>query len=137
MFEPRIADWPLAYTSPNVPGKGDLPGTRMLALLVGAKRYVYVTALRNAGVNPALPGMKRVCSDGSLRRRLKALDPEEATAWLQRHLDYMRRPLLAEPWILDVDSSVKPIYDHQESAEFGKKPDKVWNGGSLTRRSAR
>ena len=70
-----------------MPGKRDLPGTRMLALLVGAKRYVHVTALYNADVNSALLSMKRVCSDGSLRRGLKALAPEEATAWLQPHLD--------------------------------------------------
>jgi hypothetical protein len=124
LFDPWVADCPLAYTSPNAPGKRDLLGTLMLALLVGAKRYVHVTALRNDSVNPALLGMKRVCSDDSVRRALKALDPEEATTWLQQHLDYVFRPLLAEPWILDVDSSVKPIYGHQEGAEVGYNPTK-------------
>ena len=69
MFEPRIPDSPLAYTSPNVPRKRDVPGTRMLAFLVSAKRYVHVTALRNDGINPALLDMQRVCSDDPLRRR--------------------------------------------------------------------
>lgn len=124
LFDPWVADCPLDYTSPNAPAKRDLLGTLVLALLTGAKRYVHVTALRNDGVNPALLGMKRVCSDDSVRRGLKALEPEAAAAWLHRHLDYVVRPLLAEPWILDVDSSVKPIYGHQEGAEVGYNPTK-------------
>jgi hypothetical protein len=124
LFEPWVADCPLTYTSPNAPKKRDFLGTLMLGLLAGAKRYVHVTALRNDGVNPALLGMTRVCSDDSVRRALAALDPEAAAAWLQRHLDYVVRPLMAEPWILDVDSSVKPIYGHQEGAEVGYNPTK-------------
>jgi len=131
LFDPWVADCPLDSTSPNAPAKRDLLGTLGLALLVGAKRYAHVTALRNDGVNPALLGMKakpgvskRVCSDDSVGRGLAALAPEAAAAWLHRPLDYVVRALLAEPWILDVDSSVKPIYGHQEGAEVGDNPRK-------------
>jgi hypothetical protein len=124
LFDPFVADCPLDYTSPNAPAKRDLLGTLVLGLLTGAKRYAHMTALRNDSVNPALLGMKRVCSDDSVRRGLKALDPDEATTWLQRHLDYVVRPLMSEPWILDIDSSVKPIYGHQEGAEIGYNPTK-------------
>jgi hypothetical protein len=34
------------------------------------------------------------------------------------------RPLLSEPWILDVDATVKPLYGHQEGAVVGYNPHK-------------
>ena len=42
--------------------------------------------------------------------------------WLQRHLDYTFRPLLGESWILDVDTTVKPLYGRQEGAAAGAFP---------------
>jgi len=30
------------------------------------------------------------------------------------------RPLLKTPWILDIDTTVKPLYGHQEAATNGK-----------------
>ena len=33
-------------------------------------------------------------------------------------------PLLAEPWILDIDTTVKPLYGHQEGAVVGYNPKK-------------
>jgi hypothetical protein len=33
-------------------------------------------------------------------------------------------PLLAEPWILDVDTTVKPLYGHQQGAVVGYNPKK-------------
>jgi hypothetical protein len=33
-------------------------------------------------------------------------------------------PLLSEPWILDVDTTIKPLYGHQEGAELGYNPKK-------------
>jgi hypothetical protein len=33
-------------------------------------------------------------------------------------------PLLAEPWILDVDTTIKPLYGHQEVATLGYNPKK-------------
>src|SRR5512134_2607397 len=53
-------------------------------------------------------------------------EDREATGveWLQRHLDYTFRPLLGEPWILDVDTTVKPLYGRQEGAVVGYNPRK-------------
>ena len=45
-------------------------------------------------------------------------------ARLQRHLDYCTAPLLSEPWVLDMDSTVKPLYGHQEAAVLGYNPKK-------------
>jgi hypothetical protein len=33
-------------------------------------------------------------------------------------------PLLSEPWILDVDTTIKPLYGHQEGAVLGYNPKK-------------
>src|SRR5471030_1006633 len=44
--------------------------------------------------------------------------------WLQNHLDYCTAPLLSEPWVLDMDSTVKTLYGHQEGAEIGYNPAK-------------
>ena len=35
------------------------------------------------------------------------------------------RPLLTEPWILDVDTTVKPLYGRQEGAVVGYNPLKT------------
>jgi hypothetical protein len=43
---------------------------------------------------------------------------------LQNHLDYCTTPLLGEPWVLDMDSTVKTLYGHQEGAEVGYNPHK-------------
>ncbi|HEX5880865.1 MAG TPA: transposase [Actinomycetota bacterium] len=34
------------------------------------------------------------------------------------------RPILTEPWILDADTTIKPLYGHQEGAEVGYNPHK-------------
>jgi hypothetical protein len=44
--------------------------------------------------------------------------------WRQNHLDYGTTPLLGEPWILDMDSTVKTLSGHQEGAEVGDNPRK-------------
>ena len=51
-----------------------------------------------------------------VRRALAKIDEASGVEWLQRHLDYTFRPLLGEPWILDVDTTVKPLYGREEGA---------------------
>ncbi|HWJ19349.1 MAG TPA: transposase [Geobacterales bacterium] len=81
-------------------------------------------ALRNDGVLPELLGMKKIVSEDAVRRAFKAIGADEGRDWLQRHLDYCTAPLLSEPWILDADSTVKPLYGHQEGALLGYNPKK-------------
>src|ERR1017187_5324584 len=118
------ADCPLYLTSPNAPRKRDLLGTVMLSVLAGHRRYAHVTALRCDPVNPPLLGMSKVVSEDSVRRNLEKIADEPGRVWLQNHLDYCTAPLLGEPWILDVDSTVKPLYGHQEGAKAGYNPRK-------------
>jgi Transposase DDE domain group 1 len=124
LFDGFMADCPLCYTSPNAPKKRDVFGTTMLSILSGHKRYAHIAALRGDGVLPELLGMKKIVSEDAVRRAFLAIDEEEGASWLRRHLDYCTAPLLADLWILDLDTTVKLLYGHQEGAVVGYNPKK-------------
>ncbi len=124
LFDALVADCPLAYTSPNAPDKRDVLGTTMLSILAGHKRYAHITALRNDGVLPELLGMEKIVSEDAVRWAFKVIGDNEGKEWLQGHLDYCTAPLLAEPWAMDTDSTIKPLYGHQEGAVLGYNPKK-------------
>ena len=124
LFDALVADCPLRYRSPNAPDKRDVLGTTMLSMLAGHRRYAHIAALRCDAVLPELLGMKKIVSEDAIRRALKAIDEAEGAVWLRRHLLYCVEPLLAEPWILDVDTTIKPLYGHQEGAVLGYNPKK-------------
>lgn len=115
---------PLTYTSPNAPSLADVLGTWMLSILSGHKRYSHVTAIRCDGVNPGLLGMNKVISEDALRRALSAIPEAEGVAWLDQHLSDSVAPLLDAPWILDIDTTVKPLYGKQEGAVVSYNPKK-------------
>jgi hypothetical protein len=124
LFENWVNDCPLRYTSANAPRKRDVLGTILLSVLSGHWRYAHMSALRNDGVNPELLGMTKVASEDSVRRGLSGMKEEESEAWLKKHLEFTYKPLLEEPWALDVDTTVKPLYGHQEDAKVGYNPQK-------------
>jgi hypothetical protein len=124
LFDPWVADCPLAYTSPNAPKVRDVLGTVLLAVLAGHRRYAHITGLRADGVNPGLLGMGKVVSEDAVRRALARIDEAAGLAWLARHLDDCVGPLPSEPWILDVDTTIKPLFGHQEGAEVSYNPHK-------------
>ena len=124
LFDAWVADCPLSFTSPNAPKKRDLLGTLMLSVLSGHRRYAHVTALRCDPVNPPLLGMRKVVSEDAVRRGLAKIDEAQGLNWLQNHLDYCTSPLLSEPWVLDMDSTVKTLFGHQQGAEIGYNPAK-------------
>lgn len=115
---------PLNYTSPNAPGKAEVLGTWMLSILSGHRRYAHVTAIRCDGVNPGLLGMRKVISEDALRRALLAIPEDRGTQWLDGHLRETTVPLLDAPWILDIDTTVKPLYGKQEGAVVSYNPKK-------------
>jgi hypothetical protein len=115
---------PLSYTSPNAPSKADVLGTWMLSVLSGHKRYSHVTAMRCDGVNPGLLGMSKVISEDALRNALKRIPEAAGTAWLDGHLSDSVAPLLDAPWILDTDTTIKPLYGQQEGAVVSYNPKK-------------
>jgi hypothetical protein len=124
LFDGFVSDCPLAYGSPNAPKKRDLLGTAMLSMLAGHRRYDHISALRFDGVLPQLLGMNKVVSEDSVRRGLKNVDAEAGAVWARRHLLSCVEPLLNEPWSLDVDTTIKPIYGQPEGAEIGYNPKK-------------
>lgn len=123
-FESWVADCPLEYTSGNAPQKRDVLGTILLSVLAGHWRYAHISAIRGDGVNPELLGMTKVVSEDSVRRAMKALDEERSEVWLKQHLKASYEPLLEEPWALDMDTTVKVLYGHQEDARVGYNPAK-------------
>jgi Transposase DDE domain group 1 len=124
LFDAWVAGSPLRFTSPNAPAKRDVLGTALLGVLAGCWRYAHLTALRGDAVNPQLLGMGRVVSEDAVRRGLKSIEPSAGEEWMCEHLLHCVRPLLGEPWILDVDTTVKPLYGHQQGAEVGYNPQK-------------
>ena len=115
---------PLAYLSPNAPSKAEVLGTWMLSMLAGHRRYSHVTTIRCDGVNPELLGMRKVISEDALRKALARMPEAEGTAWLDSHLSDSVAALLDAAWILDTDTTIKPLYGHQEGAVVGYNPRK-------------
>ena len=124
LFEPWITECPLEYESPNAPSKRDILGTILLSVLGGHRRYAHISAIRADGVNPELLGMKKTASEDSVRRAFKDADEGRCGRWQSDHLTRCYAALLCEPWILDIDTTVKPLYGHQEGAVVGFNPRK-------------
>jgi hypothetical protein len=115
---------PLRYQSPHAPAVGDVVGTAVLAILAGASRYAHVTALRGDQVNPSGLGMKTVVSEDSLRRAFRNTDAAAMERWQTGALLASYAPALEQPWIADLDVTVKSIYGRQEGAQVGYNPHK-------------
>ena len=124
LWQRWVADCPLVYRSPNAPPKQDILGTLLLSILAGHKRYAHVTTIRSDSVTPGLLGMQRVRSEDAVRRAFQQGAQEDYARWLARHLGNTYEELLNEPWILDMDGTVKPLYGHQEQAVVGYNPTK-------------
>ena len=142
LFEDWIGGCPLSYVSPNAPKLIDVLGTWMLSILDGHNRYAHVGVLRGDGVAPSLLGMNKIIGDDSLRRALSAIAPapnnkhtaderaaqlaqvERATTWIQSNLMHSVAEALKTAWILDCDTTIKPLYGHQAGAEVGYNPHK-------------
>jgi hypothetical protein len=101
----------------------------MLSVLAGHRRYAHITTLRCDPVNPPLLGMNKVVSKDAVRRALSKIEAEAGRVRPQEQLDYCTQPLLREPWILDVDTTVKPLYGHQEGGRLRPKEGHVRQAG--------
>ena len=124
LFEDWVEDCPLDYRSPNAPAKRDVLGTLLLSVLAGHRRYAHINSIRSDGVNPQLLGMSKVVSEDSVRRAFREAAEEACHGWLSGHLHNSYDALLEEPWILDIDTTVKPLYGHQQGAKRGYNPSK-------------
>ena len=142
LFESWLRSCPLSYTSPNAPKLVDVLGTWMLWILDGHCRYAHVGVLRGDGVAPSILGMTKIIGDDSLRRALGAIAPEpdekhtaeqraaqqaqlaRAVQWMQEQLRHSIAQASATPWILDCDTTIKPLYGRQDGAVVSYNPHK-------------
>ena len=124
LFDAWVADCPLAYQSNNASDKRAVLATFLLSILAGHHRYAHITGIRHDGIQPELLGVARLVSEDAARRALKRMDESAGVAWLDRHLAKTTQPLLATPWILDLDATVKCLYGKQEGAVVGYNPKK-------------
>lgn len=123
-FDPWVNDCPLLFKSNNAPQKVDVLGSLFLSILSGHKRYAHITTLMSDSVSPVLLGMNKIVSEDSARRAVKKIEENAGITWLQNHLHDCCAPLLKTDWILDIDTTIKPLYGHQEDAAKGYNPQK-------------
>ena len=134
LFEHFVKTCPLSYKSNNAPDKRDVLGTILLSVLSGHSRYAHINALRNSGLDAELLKLSCLPSEDSIRRALLKLVATEATqlqtrSWLSGCFEQFYPGVLEEPWILDVDVTVKLLYGKQEGAVRGYNPDKPGRPG--------
>jgi len=125
LFDRWVETCPLKLSSPNTPKTRDILGTILLSVLSGHTRYSHITTVRTDKVNAPLLGMNKIVSEDSVRRALIKIPEPESVEWLTTELKNCYSEILNIPWILDVDTTVKCLYGHQEGAVVGynsKKP---------------
>ena len=126
LFDGLVESCPLTYTSNNAPDKRNVLGTVVCGIINGAWRYAHLSYLHGdelcAGTLALEGGF---VSEDSVRRGFKKgtkTDWDAWDAWLAKAELESILPLLSVPYILDLDTSVKQIYGHQEGAEVGYNP---------------
>ena len=124
LFQDWVGSCPIEYRSPNSPQIVNVLGTLMLSILAGHKRYAHITTLRSDQVIPPLFGMDKIVSEDSVRRAFCRGNEDQLLTWLRKHLQKTYFPLLDEPWILDLDTTIKLLYGNQEGADVGYNPKK-------------
>jgi len=139
LFERWVTSCPMAYSSPNAPATKDVLGTWLLSILDGQWRYAHITGLRGDSVAPGILGMNKIVSDESLRRGLKHLAPAldrgpeaersareaqltKTTVWMNHALLESVHEALGTGWVLDIDTTIKLLYGHQDGAEISYNP---------------
>jgi len=124
VFDRWVEACPLSYSSPNASPKRDVLGTLMLGILAGSRRYAHIAGVRGDAVAAQALGMRRVVSEDAVRRALQQIESGAAESWMRTALMDSVKSALVRPWILDVDTTIKPLYGHQQGAEVGYNPHK-------------
>jgi hypothetical protein len=122
IFKDWVDDAPLSYKSNNAPETKDILGTLLLSVLSGHKRYTHMNEIAGDEVSAEILDLNKICSEDSTRRAIKRMDEGDALNWLNRHLKNSWEPMTEYDWILDIDSTVKPVFGHQEGAKIGYNP---------------
>jgi hypothetical protein len=123
-FESLCGQAPLRYSSNNAPEPREVLATLLLGILAGCRRFAHLSALQFDDVAAGLLGVRALVSEDSVRRALYRMDAYEAARWLRAQFDAVVEDMLAEPWVLDTDVTIKPLYGSQEGAACGYNPKK-------------
>ncbi len=113
---------PLKYLGNQGSGTVNTMGTAILSILCGHWRYAHINGVRGDTLNPELLGMSKTVSEDVVRRAMKNIPEDKGLDWLGEELQASVEPLLSQPWVLDIDSTVKTIFGHQQEAEIGYNP---------------
>ena len=124
LFERWVQGCPLRYTSPNASMARDVLGTLMVGILAGSRRYAHIGSVRGDTVAAQALGMSKLVSEDSVRRALKAMPQHDSENWMREALMHSVRQALEQPWVMDLDVTIKPLYGHQQGAEVGFNPHK-------------
>lgn len=123
-WEAFLRDCPLHYRGNRGSGARHVMGTALLSVLCGHWRYAHINGVRGDGINPGLLGMDGTVSEDTVRLGIGRLEEKAGLDWLRGHILASIAPALGLPWILDIDSTVKPLYGRQQGAEVGYNPRK-------------
>ncbi len=124
LYDSWVSTCPLSYTSPNAPEVRDVLGTWLLAILAGHNRYAHITGLRGDALSPQILGMNALVSEDSLRCALERMSAKQSQDWLAPQLLSSVQAALSTPWILDIDTTIKPLYGKQAGADISFNPHK-------------
>ena len=68
--------------------------------------------------------MQKIISEDALRRSLVRMSAEQSKTWLVPQLLGSVQAALGTPWILDIDTTIKPLYGKQSGADVSYNPHK-------------
>jgi hypothetical protein len=124
LWERLLKGCPLRYEGNRTSGVTNVVGAAALLILCGHWRYAHINAVRGDTLNPPLLGLSHVVSEDVVRRAMKRIEEGAGLGWLSGELRASVEPVLSQPWILDIDVTVKPLYGHQQGAQIGHNPHK-------------
>lgn len=124
LWETFLKNCPLHYHGNRGSGAKNVMGTLLLSILCGHWRYAHINSVRGDSVNAAALGLDRLTSEDVVRSAMKRIPETEGLDWVQGHLLASIDPVLDQPWILDIDNTVKCVYGNQQGAEKGYNPTK-------------
>jgi hypothetical protein len=113
-WEQLMQDCPLRYTGNRGSGALNVLGAVLLSVLCGHWRYAHINSVRGDGITPSLLGMDHTVIEDAVRAALKRLPEDTGLAWLRQEMLNSISAALELPWILDIDTTVKPLYGHQQ-----------------------
>jgi hypothetical protein len=119
-----LGDCPLYYSGNRGSGAPSVMGTALLSILCGHWRYAHINSVRGDSVNAGLLGLPKIVSEDVVRMALRRMEEQSSLQWVQGHILDTISPALILPWILDIDTTVKCLYGHQQGAQIGYNPHK-------------